>query len=1003
MAMRSNKLSVFYCFTALYFIFGLHEVAFAQERTISGKVTNLDQKPIPSVSIIVAGTQRGTTTNNDGMYSIASVNASDTLIFSSLGMKTRNVIVGVNPILNITLTQQAVALDEIVAIGYGTVKKSDLTGSVSSVTNKEINSFPTTTPLMALSGRSSGVQVLQNTGSPGGSISVRIRGANSIQGSNEPLYVIDGFPSSSSNPSILNNSDIQSIEILKDASAVAIYGSRGANGVVLITTNKGKAGKTQVDYNFSLGFQSLRKKLQMMNAKQYAVLYNEQATNDGSTPYFSTDQIAKFGEGFNWQDLVFQTAPIQNHSLRVSGGNEKTQFSIDGGVFDQDGIIKKSNYKRYSIAANINHEISKKFSVNYSAILSKIITSNQNSGGARFGASLISAALLAPPTLTPYNDDGSYRILATAYPFVSEGLTNPLNFINEISDEERSNKILANASVIFRPFEGLVLKVYGGIENNDDRSDYYRTLNYVNSQGNASVSTNQFTSLLNENTVTYNKEFNEKNKLSVVGDFSYQDFLSTSLSGSGTGFLSDATETYNLASASLPGIPGSGYSKSVLLSYLGRVNYIYNNRFLFTASFRADGSSKYSKNNKWGNFPSIALAWKLKEENFLKDNHFISDLKLRVSWGETGSQAINAYATLNQLYSGKTVFGDALYTTFAPSTVLPGNLKWETTGQKDIGVDLAILQNRVRVTMDYYIKNTRDLLNSVQLPSSLGFTSTIQNVGEIRNEGFELSMDAHVINRKVNWSLNGNISFNRSKVLKLYNGQDILGGYVDMLVFADNVNLLREGKPVGVFYGYTEDGYTANGAIKYKDMNSDGVINQQDKTIIGDPNPKFIYGLNSVLSYKNFELAIFFQGSEGNDLANISSVDNALVYGYGDNLLEEVYNNHWTPTNVNAKYPKITRNQTMNFSNRLIENGSYLRLRNINLGYNVPFNSRWQPNWLNSVRIFVSGQNLITLTKYSGWDPEVNSYGGSNSIAQGIDYYTYPTARTITFGLNVKF
>jgi len=999
---ETKKIIVSYTVAILIFLFGLHDIGYAQQK-ISGKVLSVDHLPIPGVSVIVSGTQKGTTTDSNGMYSISNVNSSDTLIFSSSGMRSESVIIGSNSVLDITLVQQVVALEEVVAIGYGTVKKSDLTGAVSSVTNKEITSFATTTPLMALSGRSSGVQVLQNNGSPGGSISVRIRGANSIRGSNEPLYVIDGFPSSSSNPSILNNSDIQSIEILKDASAVAIYGSRGANGVVLITTNKGKAGKTKVDYNYSLGFQSLRKKLKMMNAKEYATLYNEQAANDGSAPYFTADQISKFGEGFDWQGLVFRTAPIQNHSVRVSGGSEKTQFSINGSVFDQDGIIKNSDYKRYSISANINHDISKKFSINYSAILSKIITSNQNSGGARFGASLISSALLSPPTLTPYNDDGSYRVLATSYPFVSEGLTNPLNFINETTDEMRSNKILANASIIYRPVEGLSLKIYGGVENNDDRSDYYQTLNYVNSQGYASVSANQFTSLLNENTLTYNKEFAEKHKLSIVGGFTYQDFLNTSLSGSGTGFLSDATETYNLASANLPGIPGSGYSKSVLISYLGRINYTYNNRFLFTVSFRADGSSKYTKNNKWGYFPSAAFAWKLKEENFLKDNPFISDMKLRVSYGATGSQAINAYATLNQLYSGKTVFGDALYTTFAPSTVLPGNLKWETTEQQNVGLDLAILQNRFIFTLDYYIKNTKDLLNSVQLPSSLGFTSTVQNVGEIRNQGFELSTNARIIERKIKWDINGNISFNRSKVVKLYNSQDILGGYVDMLVFADNVNLLREGKPVGVFYGYTEDGYTEAGAIKYKDMNNDGLINQQDKTIIGNPNPKFIYGINSTISYKNLELSLFFQGSEGNDLANISSVDNALVYGYGDNLLKEVYYNHWTPTNTNAKYPKITRKQTMNFSNRFVENGSYLRLRNIKLAYNIPISSRWNPNWLSGAQIFISGQNLITLTKYSGWDPEVNSYGGANSISQGIDYYTYPTTKTVTLGLNVQF
>ncbi len=976
--------------------------------SIKGKVSDNKGITLPAVTVKLEGAATQTTaTDANGNYSFINLPAgSYTLSFTYIGFASTSrkvtLTVGQEILADVILMEEARELDEVVAIGYGTVKKSDLTGSVSSIKSEEIKAFPAANLLQALSGRSAGLQVKQNTGAPGAAVSVRIRGTNSIQGSNEPLYVIDGFPSSSSNPTVLNNSDIESIEILKDASAIAIYGSRGANGVVLITTNKGKTGKTKVDYESSFGSQQLRKKLEMMNAEEYATLYNEQRTNDGQGAYFTQDQIKSFGKGFDWQDLVFSNAPIQNHSLTISGGNEKTQFAISGGLFDQAGIIKGSNYKRYSIRTNINHDISKMFSVNYSATLTHNTASQKNSEGARFGASLISAALLAPPTLTPYNNDGSYRILHTSYPFLSEGLTNPLNFINELNDDVKSNKVLANASLLFKPVEGLTLKVYGGIENSDDRSDYYRTLNYINSQGVASVSAAQFTSLLNENTVSYTKTFNEKHNLSAIAGFTYQDFIATSLSGAGTGFLSDATETYNLSSARIPGIPGSGYSKSVLLSYLGRLNYSYNNRYLFTVSFRTDGSSKYSKGNKWGYFPSGAFAWKLKEEGFLKDASFITDLKLRASWGVTGSQAINAYATLNNLYSGKTVFGDALYTTFAPSTTLPGNLKWETTEQTDIGVDAAIWENRIRITADYYIKNTSDLLNTVQLPSSLGFSRTIQNVGEIRNQGLEFSINANILDGIFKWNVDGNITFNKSKVIKLYDGQDILGGYVDMLVFADNANLLREREGVSAFYGYMEDGYDEKGNIKYRDTNNDGTINQNDKMIIGNPNPDFIYGLNSGMSFKSFELSMFFQGAQGNDLVNISSVDNALVYGYGDNLLREVLYDHWTPTNTNAKYPKITRNQSMRFSDRLVEDGSYLRLRNVELAYNVPF-SKWQTNWIRTAKVYASGQNLFTKTNYSGWDPEVNSQGGSNSIAQGIDHYSYPTAKSITFGVRVGF
>lgn len=996
---KNNNL--FYKIVDKHIIITKATVSNQKNKLITGIVTDENGDPIVGANIIEKGTNNGVVTDVDGKFTL-NVGEKAILEVSYIGYNKETIPVLAKSFYSIILKEDTEFLDEVVVIGYGTVKKSDLTGSVSSVKSSELTAIPSGTVLQALQGRSSGLQVKQNSGSPGGSISVRIRGTNSIQGSNEPLYVIDGFPSSSTNPTIVDNSDIESIEILKDASAIAIYGSRGANGVVMITTKKGKAGKTKVDFETTVGFQSLRKKLEMMNAREYATFYNLQRVNDGLDPYFSETEMGSFGKGFDWQDFVFETAPIRTHSLTVSGGSEKTQFSVSGNIFDQQGILQSSGFKRYSLRANFSHNISKKITLSYSSTLSRSILDNKNWGGARFGASLISSALCAPPTLTPYNEDGSYRELHKAYPFVSEGLTNPLNYINEINDVTKSNKVLANVSFIYKPIDELSIKIYGGIENSDDRSDYYKTLQYVNSQGSASVSANQFTSILSENTINYAKTFNKKHSFSVLAGFTYQDFYSSALSGSGTGFLSDVTETGNLGSASVPGIPSSSYTKSVLLSYLARINYNFDNRYLFTASFRADGSSKYSEGNKWGYFPSGAIAWKAKEEAFLKDVDFLSDLKFRASYGVTGSQAINAYATLNNLYSGKTVFGDARYTTFAPGTVLPGNLKWETTGQFDFGVDFGFLNNRLQFTADYYVKETKDLLNTVQLPSSLGYTSTLQNVGRIQNKGFEFSFDANVLNGEFLWKLNGNIAFNKSKVKKLYGGQDILGGWVDMMIISDNVNLLREGEPMGVFYGYLKDGYDENGSEKYIDLTGDGTINQEDKTIIGDPNPDFIYGLNSFMSYKGFELSMFFQGSQGNDLVNFSSVDNSLDYGYGCNMLKEVYNNNWTPENPNAKYPKVTRNQKMNFSDRLIENGSYLRLKNIELAYNFPV-KKWNLSWLQNLRIYVSAQNILTFTKYSGWDPEVNSQGGANSIGQGIDHYSYPTAKSYTFGINVGF
>ncbi len=975
---------------------------FAQDIVVSGSVTGAENDGLPGVSILVAGSTAGTTTDSEGRYSIRVPSSAAVLIFSYIGYVTNRETVGTRTKIDVVLEIDTKSLEEVVVVGYGTVRKSDLTGSLSQVKAKEINAFPATNVLQAMSGRAPGVQVVQNTGAPGGAVSVRIRGTNSVQGSNEPLYVVDGFPISGSNPTILNNSDIESIEILKDASATAIYGSRGANGVVMITTKRGKSGRTNVDFETSYGIQTLRKKLDLMNAGEYAEFYNLQAANDGLAPRFTPGEIEGLGEGFDWQSLIFQKAPMKTHNLTVSGGNEKTQFSVSASIFDQDGIVIGSGYNRYSLRANINHDISKKLSVSYGATLSRPRIQRRDNGGGNRGGSMISSILSAPPTLTPYNEDGTYRNLATAYPWGSNVLINPLNHINEQTNETVSNKVLANAAMTFKPFDGLAIRVSGGIESSDDRTDSYTTLNFLNSRGSASASVSQAIGLLSENTITYSKTLADDHSFTLLGGFTYQDYITKSLSGSGVGYLSDAQETANLASADVPGIPGTFYSKWALLSYLGRLNYSFKNKYLLTASFRADGASKYSAGTQWGFFPSGAFAWRLSEEDFIKDLPFLSDLKLRIGWGATGSQAIDAYATLNQLNSGKIVLGDALFTSFSPGVRLPGNLKWETTQQTDIGLDASFFRNRLHITADYYIKNTKDLLNTVSLPSSLGFTNTIRNVGAIQNKGFELAVNTTVFDKAFKWDIGANIGFNRNKVVKLYDGKDILGTAINITVVNDVLNILREGDPLGSFFGYTEKGYDENGKIQYVDTNDDGAINQLDKTIIGNPNPDFIYGFNSTMSFKNFELNVFLQGSEGNDIFNLSSVNQTLDYGFGLNMPREVYLDNWTPANPNAKYPVISRTTATFISDRFVEDGSYLRLKNIQLGYNIPFQN-WNINWIRNVQVYASAQNLLTFTKYSWWDPEINSYGSGNSIRQGIDHYSYPTAKTVTFGIRANF
>lgn len=994
--MRSKLL---YLLSMLFYVF-MAQNLYAQNNTvIKGQVTSPDERQgFPGVIVKLKGTSTSTSTDAQGRYTI-NAPSNGVLMFSYIGYGSVLVPINARRIINVTMQSKSNELDEIIVIGYGTQKKSDLTGSLSQVKAKDINSYPATNALQALSGRAAGVQVLQNTGAPGAGISVRIRGTNSIQGGNEPLYVIDGFPISGSNPSVINNSDIESMEILKDASATAIYGSRGANGVVLITTKKGKAGRNQVEFETSYGTQTLRKKLDMMNAQEYAIFYNEQAANDKLTPYFTPDQIAGMGKGFDLQDLSFRKAPLKTMSFGVSGGTDKTQFSIAAGIFGQEGIIRGSSYDRYSVHGNINHEISKKFSVNLSTTLTRIKSEAQPSSGGNRGGSLISAIISAAPTLSPYNDDGSYKTISTTFPYLS---SNPLNYIYEQSNTTIANKVLANGSIVYKIIPELSIKISGGIENSDDRNDAYVTRKFINSTGSANVSATQATSLLSENTINYNKTFNQKHGVSVLAGFTYQDFLNTSLSGSGNGYISDINTTFDLGAANTPGIPGSFYIKSALLSYLGRLNYGYNSKYLATVSFRADGSSKYSTGNKWGYFPSAALAWRISNEDFLKESRVISDMKLRLGWGYTGSQAINPYATLNQLLSGKTVFDDALFTTYAPGTVLPGNLKWETTEQKNIGLDLGILKNKIYLTADYYIKNTRNLLNAVQLPSSLGFTSTIQNVGEVSNKGLELGLEFKPFTGEFTWDVNTNISFNRNKVVKLYGGQDILGGAFNVSAVNDYANILREGQPIGIFYGYVEDGYTDQGKIKHKDLNNDGAISSADKTYIGNPNPDFTYGFNSSMSFKDFEFTFFIQGTHGNDIFNISAINNTIDYGYGLNMQRDVYLNHWTPTNTKAKYPVISNSTSATASNRFVESGAYLRLKNIQLAYNLPVQNL-KFGWAKRLQVYVSAQNILTFTKYSGWDPEINSQGGANSTAQGFDYYSYPNSKTYNLGLRAGF
>lgn len=962
------------------------------KKQISGTITDQNGEPLIGVSIVEKGTSNGTVTNIDGKYSLTvSINA--ILSVSYIGYLSQDTEVKDKTIFNLSLTENSKQLDEVVVIGYGTVRKSDLTGSVTSLKSDALRDLPSNNVSQALQGRVPGVQIQQNSGAPGASMQIRVRGSNSITGNNEPLWIINGFPG---DQNMINSSDIESVEVLKDASATAIYGSRGANGVIIVTTKQAKEGRVSVDYEGSYSIQTVRSKLDLMDAGEYAQYYNTYWEKIKGQKYFSQEDIAGFDKGTDWQNLIFRSAPVQDHSLTVNGGNDKTQFAIGASYYNQEGIIKNNNYQRIVVRANINHEINKKFSISYNSILSR---TNENPTD---DMNVLLSALSASPTVGPFHDNGKYRLLNGVYPFSPDNLINPIAYFNEVSNKQTANKVMANLAVTYKPIDGLSIKISGNVTNSDNRSDNYTGVEYPNSSGNANIGTSNSFNLNSDNIITYNKTFNKEHTIIATGAFTYENYTYKSLNASGSGFLSDATESFDIGSATTVGIPSSSYSDWKMLSYLGRFNYSYKSKYLATISFRADGSSRYSEGHKWGYFPSGALAWRISEEKFMKNLTFISDAKLRLGYGQTGSTAIDPYFTLNMLTSGKEPFDNALYTYYAPGTRLPSDLKWETTSQTDIGLDLSLFNNRLRLTADYYIKNTRDLLNTVQLPASLGYTTTVKNIGKVKNQGFEFQVDANILDGDFKWDVSANISLNRNKVIKLYNGQDIQGSTYNLTVANDYVNILREGMPMSTFYGYQTNGFDENGHFTYKDNNHDGKISEEDKAVIGNPNPDFIYGLTTNLSWKNFDLSLFFQGSQGNDIFSFSMITQNYKTYIGYNMLKEVFYNHWTPENKDAKYPAIDNVISTKMADCFVYNGSYLRLKNIKLAYNIPV-KKLGINWLKRGQIYISGQNLLTFTSYPWWDPEVNSKGGGTSVNQGIDYYSYPTNKGFTVGAKLSF
>lgn len=978
-----------------------------QGKEIKGVIYDQNGTPLPGANIIEKGTTNGTQSDFDGNFTLTVKDDNSILEISYVGFTTKTVNVKGQSILNISLSEDASSLDEVVVIGYGTVRKRDLTGSVASISQEEINSIPVTRPDQIIQGRAPGVVVTQTDASPGGNLRVRIRGGNSLQAGNDPLYVVDGFAGVTDLNSI-NPNDIASVEVLKDASATAIYGSRGANGVVIITTKQGNfSNKGTVSVAVNYGIQEIRNQIDMLNATQFAELVNEARANDGLAPYYDNPQ--SLGEGTNWQNEIYRSGMIADYQLGFSGGNNNLRYALSGNHLNQDGVIKNSSFQRNALRLNLNTNLSEKLSLGNSLSVSR---SNDSRVGVNTSRQpdadgVVIQALMFQPTLPIFDDDGNY---SESEPFF-DPLSNPVAKTLEPTRDNNISRILGNFFAEYSLAKNLDLKISGGLDLFNSKNNYYEprtTFAGAGANGISRISTVNSTLWQNENTLNYKNEFNEKHAVNAIVGFSQQSFKDEVVIANSEGFINDNLQFNSMQTASntLPTI--SGANSWNLHSFLGRINYIFDDKYLITLTGRADGSSKFGTNNKWGYFPSGALAWRLSKEEFIQDLDFFSDLKLRLSYGITGNQEIGSFRSLAQLQSGYNyIIGNELAIGLLPSNVSNPELKWEETSQTDLGFDMGFLKNRISITADFYHKKTTNLLYNVELPRFTGFNSSLRNLGSLENKGFEVGIESINIDGEFSWESNLNYSMNRNKVLSLGPDQELFtsGSFIPN---QSTVGIIKVGEPIGLFYGYVTDGlwqqdddiansHQSNaqpGDQKYRDLNNDGVFNSDDRTIIGDPNPDFILGFNNDFSYKGFKLNIFFYGVFGADLLNVNRSVIEIPNGTVNNLTAVL--DRWTPSNTDATIPRATGRQSRLLKDSWIEDASFLRLKNISLSYNLP-RTILDKIKMQNVTFSISGQNLLTFTDYSGFDPEVNSLGSSNTVL-GVDFGSYPNVKTITFG-----
>lgn len=970
----------------------------AQKRTVSGIVTDSKNEPLIGVNVTIKNASTtGTITDIDGKYSLEIPSGNSVLVFSTLGYSTQEVKVSNRSVVDIVLKDDMQALEEVVVVGYGTMKKSDLTGSVSSITSDNFKLGTDLTPQQLMQGAFSGVNISQNSGKPGGSNTIRVRGGTSITASNDPLYVIDGVPISTSagvnqsnigssttdffdqepiNPlSNINPNDIESINILKDASATAIYGSRGANGVIMITTKKGKAGMRQLDYSFNLGVSTVAKKLDVLTGDEYRKTVSELGLT-----------LDDKGQNTDWQDVIFRTAISQNHYVSFMSGSENTSYRASAGYSNQNGVMEGSGMKSANARMNINHKaLNDKLKLNMNISYGETNSDQapvSNTVGSEMGSSMLYEAYVFNPTYPIYNEEGDYYD-------VPPYRVNPASFSKELLDERATSQFLGNLTADWNFYKPFTLQVNAGYNKNTiNRNSYISKSNLLGNGNNGYVTVQKLSdySKLLETILKYNQSFGKHNIDAMVG-YSWQYFYSEGQTTKAYGFLSDNFKWYSLAAAQTVESVSSYAESNTLISMYGRINYNYADKYLLTATVRRDGSSRFGSGNKWGIFPSVAASWRISQEDFFQ-NDIMSDLKLRASFGITGSQEIgnyNSLSTLGASTNGYLVGGEKI-TIVLPQQYTNPDLKWEQTAQTDIGIDFGFLNGKIRGSIDYYYKKTTDLLLSVAVPSPSLITTQIANVGTVTNQGIELDLSFDLMRTKnFAWDANLNLSHNKNEVVSLSNGQ-WTGDNMQVApcqgqgLSGTYAQLIMPGQPIGTFYGKRFIG-VVDGVEQF--------ANDGEPEVIGCAQPDLTFGLGTNLQYKNWTLSLNFRGSIGNDVYNCTANNLAYLSNLpGRNVLKE------------AVTSGVNRDQAKVYSSRFIEDGSFVRLDNLSLGYNFSLPKLY----ISNARVFVSAQNLFVITGYSGADPEVNSEISRTGVAPlGVDYLSYPKARTFSMGINLSF